>query len=341
MLPPARRAAPRPLCSPMRLLLSAAFAIAVLYAALLVGRMRSLSANSVSSRPAFFAPFKGTLFAASSGWWTALFTREPEVCFVVRVMPAHATNTPALIFSIFASAYPHVRVILVRTYAARLFDNIFSTIADYINAALPEPRVEVSPLDSDVTEATWPGIARGVLTGDGGFPVTDLVMESIVEERRRRRGAGGRNARDNIGYCDALVVTNGDNLYAHEFLPAVVKELVDHDLVGTFFTSRYENTPELMRRAARRGRIGGPSRLGRDYEFNASFTPGGIDLGAVIFRTDLVAAHGVRFVVDRLRADPTGAGIDFVEADGDFHQKLSRLPGTRSTIIERSLFVHQ
>jgi hypothetical protein len=145
----------------------------------------------------------------------------------------------------------------------------------------------------------------------------------------------------NIGFCDAIVVTNGDNLYAKEFVPAVLEKLVENfHLVGTWFVSRYVNDEYTAAKNKLSGRIGGPTRLGRDYEFNASFNLRGIDLGAAAFRTDAIAKHGVRFVIDRLRKDPKGTSINFVEADGNFFQELKNSPGIFSSIIERSLFVH-
>ena len=289
--------------------------------------------------------FPSALFAEH--WANAVWRRrlagvtEPDICFIVRVMPAHAANLPALLFSIFASANPSVRVFLLRTFSSGgAQDDVFHVLADYVNAALPERRVEVSGLDSDVIAAAFPGIARGVPTGDGGFPVTDLLLEEILDNRRRRGAHTGAGAQ-NTGYCDSVVVTNGDNLYAYNFIPAVMEALADHDVVGTWFISRYINDPGAVALMTKRGRVGGPTRFGRDYEFNATLAVGGIDLGAVAFRTDLLATHGTRFVIDRLRANPTGAGIDFVLADGEFFANLKRLPGARSTVLERSLFVHQ
>jgi hypothetical protein len=279
-------------------------------------------------------------------------TRDPEVCFIVRVMPSHAANVPAFAFSIFAGGYAKVRIILLRTYPAPRggggAPDDFEVLADYINAALPAPRVEVSEIDSAVIDRDFPGIARDYSpdsppTLDGGFPATDLLIEQILAKRAAIWGRDGPQTWPfvNYGYCDALVVTNGDNLYTGAFLPAVVEALDTHHLVGTWFVSRYPNTQELMDAGRRRGRVGGPTRLGRNYEFNASFTPGGIDLGAAAVRTDALAAFGTRFVIDRLRADPTGTSIDFVGADGLFFATLSAVPGLASVVLPRTLFVHQ
>ena len=276
-------------------------------------------------------------------------TRDPQVCFIVRAMPSHITNLPALVFSILASGYPSVRVFLLRTFSeSDPAAEDFHVLADYINAALPEPLVEVSPLTSDVTDRDFPGIARDYSsnsppTGDGGYPVTDLLIEQIIA---KRAGIWGRDGPAtwpfvNYGFCDAIVVTNGDNLYANQFLPAIVAQLDKSHLVGTWFVSRYTNTEALMAAGKKRGRVGGPTRIGRDYEFNASFTVGGIDLGAAAVRTDALAMTGVRFVIDRLRKDPSGKSIDFVNCDGLYFQKLVETPDLGAVILERTLFVHQ
>ena len=48
----------------------------------------------------------------------------------------------------------------------------------------------------------------------------------------------------------------------------------------------------------------------------------------------------VRQALDRLRADPTGRGLDFISADGRFFEALSA-EAVAPVIIPRVLYVHQ
>lgn len=68
--------------------------------------------------------------------------------------------------------------------------------------------------------------------------------------------------------------------------------------------------------------------------------PYGIDLGAVVFTADLLRRGGTLFALDRLRADPTGRGLDFISADGRFFEALSA-EAVAPVIIPRVLYVHQ
>lgn len=262
----------------------------------------------------------------------------PELCFLVRTMPSHFRNLPAMLLGLFASAPKQaVRVVLLRSYTrpagpgggAPVADQLDS-IAALVNEAAPG-RVEVSRWDASYTDTHFPELAKASYAKDGGFVVTDLAIEDILARRAAQQGAG---------YCDALVVTNGDNLYTGGFVPAVAEQLrAGFDVVGTHFVSRYDFSQELMDYNRARGR--GPLRPGMDAEFTSSFAVGGIDLGAAAFRTELLERAGIRFIVDRLRSNPTGEGINVVQADGQFFENLAAVPGIKTTILQRVLFVHQ
>lgn len=284
----------------------------------------------------------------------------PEICFLVRVMPKHLRNLPPMLLGLFASAAPRysVRVLLLRSYANPPEGDGLESIAALINAAVPGDRVEISRWDSTYTERHYPHLERVSYAKDGGFVVTDLALEDILARRREEQaaagagpgageaGGGGYGRHDepstppSAGFCDALVVTNGDNLYTGGFVPAVVEQLrAGQDVVAVHFVSRYTFSPELQQYNRKFGR--GPLRPGSDAEFLPTFAPGGIDLGAAAVRTDVLERHGIRFVVDRLRREPTGRGINFQQADGHYFSVLSKLPGVKSIILPRTLFVHQ
>ena len=263
-----------------------------------------------------------------------------ELCVIIRTMPKHLPNLPALIFSLFVGGYLKVRPIILPTY--NTYGNLkdLAAIASFINKAIPNNPVEISNLDSSITQRLYPNVEYEVATGDGGFPVTDMVIEDIILRRQKRL----KSQKKGEGFCDAILVTNGDNLYGASFVPVVMEKLFGEnrfDLVATHFVSRYLNDQVNVERNKNRGLIGGPTRLGRDFEFVSSFQVGGLDLGAGVVRTSILEETGIRFVLDRLKANPKGVGIDFVEADGQYFERLSNYPGVRSVVIPRTLFIHQ
>jgi hypothetical protein len=263
-----------------------------------------------------------------------------ELCVIIRTMPKHLPNLPALIFSLFVGGYLKVRPIILPTYNTKGNTRELNSIKNYVNMAIPSSPVEISSLDSSITQKLYPDIKYVVSTGDGGFPVTDMVIEDIIVRRKEIR----KTRNNDKGFCDAILVTNGDNLYGASFVPVVMETLFGenaYDLVATHFISRYLNDELNVERNRNRGLIGGPSRLGRDFEFISSFQVGGLDLGAGVVRTSTLEDSGIRFVLDRLNQNPTGVGIDFVEADGQYFERLSQSPGVRSIVIPRSLFIHQ
>jgi len=263
-----------------------------------------------------------------------------ELCVIIRTMPKHFINLPALIFSLFVGGYLKVRPIMLPTYNTKSNLRDLNSIKNYINKAIPGSPVEVSALDSSITQKLYPDIKYVVSTGDGGFPVTDMVIEDIILRRKEIRKTRNKDK----GFCDAILVTNGDNLYGASFVPVVMETLFGenaYDLVATHFVSRYLNDVAMMEKNRNRGLVGGPTRLGRDFEFVSSFKIGGLDLGAGVVRTSTLEETGIRFVLDRLKRNPTGVGIDFVEADGQYFERLSQSPAVRSIIIPRALFIHQ
>jgi hypothetical protein len=264
-----------------------------------------------------------------------------ELCFVVRVMPAHLPNLPALVFSAAGSpAALRLRFIFVRTYTPASDDGLEASVA-FLNAALQplrasggEPPASVAPIDGSYTEAHFPGLRDATYAGDAGYVVTDVVLEGVLARRAAAGGGGGGG-----GFCDALVVTNGDNLYTSSFVPAVAAALREgSELVGVHFVSRYNYTEKVRDGNWRAGH--GPLRTGADVEYSPRFVPYGIDLGAVVFTAELLRRGGTLFALDRLRADPAGRGVDFISADGRFFEAL-QAEAAAPVIIPRVLYVHQ
>lgn len=103
----------------------------------------------------------------------------------------------------------------------------------------------------------------------------------------------------------------------------------------------------------------GHLRSGADSEIVAAedFRPGCTELGAVALRTDVLAATGLRFVVDLLRSADGGSGsgrglpeLDSPAckghgymycADGGLYSRLARAKGVRTKVLRRALLLHQ
>ena len=199
------------------------------------------------------------------------------------------------------------------------------------------------------TARTSAGARREFEPWDGedyGYLLTDLVLEDLLQERALARATG---VVDEAQPCHYIVVTNGDNLYHQQFFAAVLERAVadDADVVATHFVSHYDwpgvtaGVPAwenvLLRGAC------GTWRGGRDTEVATALRPSCIDLGAAVFKAAVLEGpKGARFLVDRLRADPTGASATrLFDSDGQFFMRLSSQPGIATAIVRRALLVHQ
>lgn len=258
-----------------------------------------------------------------------------ELCFIVRTMPSHARSLPALVFSIAASAegVARARIILVRSLPRSDADGL-DALAESLNALLPGAPVSIAAADGAHTRKHYPDLLGKTYAGDYGFVVTDLALEEVLAQRA---AAAPGDAKP----CELLVVTNGDNLYAQGFVPAVVHALTNGGahVAAVNFVSRYEFSTDAV--AYSRSRGVGPQRPGPDVEFLSFFEIGLVDLGAAAFRADTIEDFGLRFITDRLVNNPRADGIDLVRLDGSFFERLVALPGVRPTLIDRTLFVHQ
>jgi hypothetical protein len=251
-------------------------------------------------------------------------------------MPKHAAALPLLLLSLLSAppAPGRVAVVIVRTYERKWNDRTFEGIAALVNSLVAGTPVTVSALDDTAIRKAFPRMAPyPTWARDGGYILTDLLLEDVLS---RRAEAGGGHP------SDALLVTNGDNLYARDFTTAVGAVLArGADLVATHFVSHYEfSDARIVGCDNING--GGPLRAGRDVEIVPAFFIGQVDLGAVVVRLELLKRTGERFVVDRLRnIDPSGASIDFLQADGRLFETLAARKGVISEVVPRVLFIHQ
>lgn len=262
----------------------------------------------------------------------------PVLFVVVRLMPHHVRSLPVLLLSLLsAQSRRRVEVVLVRTYDWKPGEDTGADdVATLINAMVPGVPVTVSPLGDGDARRAFPDLRpdpKLTWARDAGYILTDLVVEELLARRVEARGGHA---------ADAILVTNGDNLYASGFVDAIDSALGDGaDIAATYFSSHYDWTEEKVVAARHQGH--GPLRSGRDPEVLTSKTlrVGGVDLGAVAMRADLLQRTGRRFVLDRLRLDPIGESIDYLQADGQLFADLASLRNVRVAVIPRMLFVHQ
>jgi hypothetical protein len=142
-----------------------------------------------------------------------------------------------------------------------------------------------------------------------------------------------------------------DNLYNDHFFANTLSRVANGtDMVATHWISHYHfNGRFIAHNKLHRGGCG-PFRVGRRGEMRAAFQPYCIDLGAVVFRTDLLRQTKARFLIDDLRtANFRFAGAHALEGlkkdlfirDGMFFQRLADFPGVQSAVVAEVLMIHQ
>ena len=142
--------------------------------------------------------------------------------------------------------------------------------------------------------------------------------------------------------CDTLTVTNGDNVYGPDFLKHTLGPIADlcMDMVGTNWISHYDFGGQWPLGPPGYGRDWcGPHRSGATQEMKASptFECNCVDLGAVVFKVRQVASSGIRFVLDKVRANQTLGDLRL--ADCHFFKAL-KASGANSTVMHEALFMH-
>jgi len=289
------------------------------------------------------AGFRSSLGSVRSNYYVA-HSGGPQLFVIVRVMRKHIANLPALLLALLAAppSNGRVRIVLVRTYYRKNGETDVDSIARVVNAIIPGAPVSVSAHDNTAILTLFPKLAPWKQwAADGGYILTDVVLKEFLRERER--GGGGYPT-------DAVLVTNGDNMYIPKFITAVTEELErGADIVATHFTSHYNWTEEAVASFREKHHLRaaepayGPVRTGLDPEMvlTKSLTVGTVDLGAVVVRAELFVRLGRSFVVDQLARDPSGESIDFVQADGNLFANFASAEGTRVVVIPRVLFSHQ
>ena len=277
---------------------------------------------------------------------------------MVRFYDKQANALPLLLFSLFASAHPHLKALVIDT-GKQTYEKL-PGLLQHVNQASGRKWVHAYDKKTEDVRAAFPDFHHE----DFGYVLTDMALEDILRQTKARSGAF---------QCDTLTFTNADNLYSPHFIPVMLKSVArdGYDLVASHFVSHYPFPAERSTRsfdgilASESGC--GALRSGKDMEFVTSerFYPWCVDLGSVMVTTKAVEAANIRFVIDRLRKDPTGDTLEGIvipiadhkefailkmttkspsdftsSADGNFFHTLASHPTISSKVFRRVLLLH-
>ena len=293
---------------------------------------------------------------------TTLYTTQAELdlrpCVVVRFYDKQVNALPLLLFSLLASAHPHLKALVIDT-GKQPYEEL-PDVLRRVNQASGKKWVHEYDKRTEDVRSAFPDFHHE----DFGYVLTDMALEDILKQTRARSGAF---------QCDTLTFTNADNLCSPHFIPVMLKSIArdGHDLVASHFVSHYNAPAERSTRsfdgilASEAGC--GALRSGEDAEFVTSerFYPWCVDLGSVMVTTKAVEAANVRFIIDKLRKDPTGNTLEEIvipiadhktfailhmsirtpsdfttNADGIFFHTLASHPKVSSKVSRRVLLLH-
>ena len=285
-------------------------------------------------------PAYNASLASGDGFSNAAAALHP--CVLIRTYSGNRNDLVSLLWSLLLSGHPNLRAFVVDT--GKVLTPGLPDILHSVNALSGRDWVEMSPrtLARDV-KPHFPGL-DGV--EDYGYALTDLVMEDIMNGTtgKREAGSGTANPGDDSfsPLCDTLTITNGDNVYSPAFLKHTLGPIADMgmDMAGTNWVSRYEAWNQWPSGPpAYADDWCGPHRSGKTQEMKISpaFTCGCVDLGAVTFRLENVHRSGVRFIVDKLRADEKLGILQL--SDCNFFQRL-KASGAKTSVVHEALFIH-
>lgn len=296
--------------------------------------------------------------AAVAAQYTTQAELDLRPCLVVRFYDKQANALPLLLLSLFASAHPHLKALVIDT-GKKPYEKLPGLLRR-VNRASGKKWVHVYDKKTSDVRSTFPDFTHE----DYGYVLTDMALEDIL--RQKEAGSGGFQ-------CDTLTFTNADNIYSPNFIPSMLKSIVHDgkDVVASHFVSHYNYSAERSTRSFNSvvaSEIGcGTLRSGEDAEFVTSerFLPCCVELGSVMITTSAVARARIRFLIDKLRKDGTGNSLAKViipvaetssynighlkptspneyltNADGFFFYRLVSHPNTSSDVIRRVLLLH-
>jgi hypothetical protein len=270
-----------------------------------------------------------------------LVDSDPKLCVIVRTYLPQAKSGKlfSLLFSFLAKHPPNVHITLVNTDSRLPEESVrtFSAVRDDINSLFGRRYVDISPITSDKVLAKHPNANSGDLQYLTADEVMELLLNSADPDQALSWSGDTNYAAPPAkkSFCKYFLVTNGDNLYAARFLPAVTLRMRENaDLIGTDFISRYyfppddRFTPTCM-----------VCRNGKLQQVYADFKVGRIDLGTIVVSAAMLQRTGTRFCLDRFR---TGS-LQHCEhaADGIFTSRVRAAGGGKAVIVPEVLMFHQ
>ena len=301
-----------------------------------------------------------SLFDLAHRDMTSHFTRaalDLRPCVVVRFYDKQVNALPLLLFSLFASAHPHLKALVIDT-GKEPYEKL-PDLLRRVNQASGRKWVHAYDKKTEDVRAAFPDFHHE----DYGYVLTDMALEDILRQTKARSGTF---------QCHTLAFTNADNVYSPHFIPAMLKAIVQgNDLVASHFVSHYPFPAERSTRsfdaiiASESGCGALRSGEGAEVVTSERFYPWCVELGSVMVTAKTIEAANIRFLIDRLRRDPTGdtlEGIvipiadhkkfailqmtimtpsDFISnADGYFFYTLASSPKVSSKVLRRVLLLH-
>ena len=157
---------------------------------------------------------------------------DTPVCMLVRTYAAHRNMLMALLASVLLWDHPALTIYLLDTGKDAPFSEL-PRLASLASKMAGKPdTVRVSKWTHASARAQFPDYKDE----DHGYIATDLAIEDILAERETARNIGSPSLP-----CDYLIVTNGDNLYGHDYLAATLGEIkTGVEMVNTHWVSHYE-----------------------------------------------------------------------------------------------------
>ena len=270
-----------------------------------------------------------------TSWWQVdnkLWSNNPgtniSACIIVRTHKDQLQTLDALLTSIASSAHRQIQVHVVDTGSTQPFE-LANKIVNNLNSRVGFEMVRLSNLTRD-------SVLKEVHEGwkeieDYGYGLTDMMIEQLLRSNEQASAKGLQIP------CQALHVTNGDNLMGRNYLPATLAEVAKGmDLVATNFVSRYKwRGGHRCIATQQKGRI-------QDVQIQTEFKLLCIDLAAMVFTSDILNRTGIRFALQKLRNPPPKKKHSiFYGSDGQFAESLAKVSGIKKSIIRRTLVIHQ
>lgn len=138
------------------------------------------------------------------------------VCMVVRTYAGHRNMLMAMLASVLLWDHPGLTVYLLDTGKDVPFAEL-PKLAAMASAMAGRPdAVRLSRWRHGTARAQFPWYTEE----DHGYLATDLTLEDLLTVRAEARKRG-----DATLPCEYLIVTNGDNLYGHDYLAATLGEI--------------------------------------------------------------------------------------------------------------------